>query len=150
MPELHLCGASAASVQSCPQQGTHQAHCRVHLIVAVQGFPQQLVQSWPGRHRQVLGLPHALGEVAVDVGLGEHQVFTKFLGEAMADVRLSRGAQLWGSAVGYRCLCHCQAWAGELNLAAQSHQAGALPHFPAQLTSKNFLQVATSIFPKPF
>ena len=97
MPQSHLCGASAASARSCPQQGTHQAHRRVHLVVVVQGFPQQLVQSRPARHRQVLGLPHALGKVAVDVGLGEHQVFAENLGEAMAEVGLSRGAQPWGT-----------------------------------------------------
>lgn len=84
------------------QQGAHQAHRRVHLVVAVQGFPQQLVQGRPARHRQVLGLPHALGKVAVDVGLGEHQVFVEFLGEARPGRGLSQGAQVWwgGSAVG--------------------------------------------------
>lgn len=112
--------------RSRPQQGAHQAHRRVHLVVAVQGFPQQLVQGRPARHWQVLGLPHALGKVAVDVGLGEHQVFIEFLGEARPGGGLSWGAQAWwGSAGGLRCVGGAQPWGSALPMPPPSPCRGA-------------------------
>lgn len=80
------CHSPIFSGQSC----THQVHHCIHLVVAVQGFSEQATQSCPVCHWHVLGLIHALGKVAVDVGLGEHQLFIEIL---------ERQLQPWGSAV---------------------------------------------------
>ena len=57
----------------------HQVHGGVHLVVAVQGVHENLVQFIPVGYRHVLSVSQTFRKVTVDVGLLKNESFVGFL-----------------------------------------------------------------------